>query len=228
MAAGCSHPFLHLVPGLVCPQDTGVMGERYLRPRETSVGTEEAAQKSSQCHACYFLVPAFPSSKRFGVSLLSPSHARQGCSKNQNKHQRAEGVETLEHSISNNWSKNSHFLHEGRKEENGASVSAEVYLLNSCLFSMWDNTAIQSLFLTSQSGYQARTPQGKVLSPPQSHSHWLRLLIPLASVHTYTQSGRHHDGGTDGLTRCNTMGLMDVKCEQRMTPSSIGASERAT
>lgn len=64
---------------------------------------------------------------------------------------RAEGVEILKHSRSNNWPKNSHFPHAGRKEENEASVSG--------LFSIRDNMAIQSLFLTSQSSYQARPPQ---------------------------------------------------------------------
>lgn len=68
-----------------------------------------------------------------------------------------------------------HFLHEGRKEENEASVSARFYLLNLCLFSNWHTMAIQFLFLTSQSGYEARPPQWKGLSPAQLHSHWLQL-----------------------------------------------------
>lgn len=34
---------------------------------------EEAAQKSSLCHSCHFLLPAFPSATRLRISLLSVS-----------------------------------------------------------------------------------------------------------------------------------------------------------
>jgi len=104
--------------------------------------------------------PAFPSAKMFAIRLLFLSLMQDSdVPKIRNKRERAEGGETLKHSRSNNWSKNSHFLHEGKKEENEASVSARFYLLNLCLFSIRDSTAIQSLFSSSQPAYQARPPQ---------------------------------------------------------------------
>lgn len=50
------------------------------------------------------------------------------------------------------------------------------------------------------------------------------LLLALAMVHACTQPRCHCNTGTDGLTRGRTMGLVDGICEQRMTPSPIGAN----
>lgn len=62
-------------------------------------------------------------------------------------------MKILKHSSSNDWSKNSHFLLDGRKEENEASVSAGFCLLNLCPYGIWDNMAKQASFK------QARPPQ---------------------------------------------------------------------
>lgn len=141
---------------------------------ETSLGVEEAGWRSSLCHSCHFLLPAFPSAKKLRISLLSFSFTLMvdtEIPKIRNKRQRAEGKKILKHSSSNNWSKNSHCLLDGRKEENERSVSAGFYLLNLCPYSIRD-MAKQASFK------QARPPQWKELSPIQLHSHQLGLCLP--------------------------------------------------
>lgn len=159
---GCPYPFVQPVPGSVCPQDTGVWGTDapggIRGPWKPPWRWRKQPRRALCVTAVIFFSQLFPLLKvwdKFSLSLMQDRNVP----KIRNKRQRVEGVEILKHSRSNNWSKNSHFLHEGRKEENEASVSARFYLLNLCLFSIWDNMAIQSLFLTSRSGYQARPPQ---------------------------------------------------------------------
>lgn len=163
------------------------------------------------------------------MSLLSLSLMQeQGCTKIRNKRQRAEGVEILEHSRSNNWSKNSHFLYEGRREENEASVSASFYLLNLCLFSIWDNMVIQVSLSNQLAQLPSQTSPVKGLNsstdalPPAA-----ALLVTLVLVHTHNRPRCHRDAETGGLTWAHTMGLADGIFEQRMKPSSTGAKQRA-
>lgn len=99
-----------------------------------------------------------------------------------NEKQRAEGMKILKHSSSNNWSKNSRFLLDGKKEKNESSVSAGFCLSHLCLYSIWANMAKQASFK------QARPPQWKELSPVQLHSHQLGLCLSPLHQSTLTPS----------------------------------------
>lgn len=75
--------------------------------------------------AVIFFSQLSPLLKGSGQVCSLPLSGKTGMyQKLRNKRQRAEGAEILKHSRSNNGPKNSHFLHEGKKEENEASVSA--------------------------------------------------------------------------------------------------------
>lgn len=164
------------------------------------MGMEEAAQKRSSCHSCHFLSTSFYA-KKLRTNLLSLSFKGDiNVPKRFNGRHRAEGVEILQSDRRNNWSKNSPILHEEKKGENEASVSARFCLLNLCLFSIWDNVAIQPLHLISQAGYSARPPQWQDAIPAQLQSHQLvmALLLVLASVRTHTQLRGHCAPSTSG------------------------------
>lgn len=80
--------------------------------------------------------------------------------------------------------------------------------------------AIQSLFLTSQSGYQARPVTKPDLSPVEGLKPSIvqlpsavAFLFILVSLHNCTQSRCYHDAETDGLTQGHMTDLMDGICE---------------
>lgn len=111
------------------------------------------------------------------------------------KRHRAE-VEILKHARSSNWSINSLILHEGRKEENEASVFTGFYLLNLSLFSIWDNMATLSLHLTSQADLLSKTSP-VACTKPRRGAHPLLCCWHVCGS-THTQLRGHHTPGTSG------------------------------
>lgn len=154
------------------------------------------------------------------ISGLVSSLSLMALSKSFHKRLRAE-VEILKCARSSNWSINSPILYEGRKEENEASVFTGFYLLNLCLFSIWDNMVTLSHHLTNQADLRSKTSPVACIKPSRGAHPLLCCWHVCGSTHTQLRG--HHVPGTSGWTWACAMELAEEMQSPEGTRSYINS-----